>query len=43
MVVVGRAFPYSNHNPDFFVDLAAIPTGMKVNVTAALALLGKTN
>jgi amidohydrolase len=39
----GRAFPYSNHNPDFFVDLAAIPIGAKVNVTAALALLGKQN
>jgi hypothetical protein len=32
----GRPFPYSNHNPDFFVDLAAIPIGAKVNTVAAL-------
>lgn len=37
----GRPFPYSNHNPDFFVDLAAIPIGAKVNVVAALSILGK--
>ena len=35
----GRQFPYSNHNPDFFVDLAAIPIGAKANTVAALALL----
>jgi amidohydrolase len=35
----GRPFPYSNHNPDFFVDLAAIPIGAKVNTVAALTLL----
>lgn len=35
----GKPFPYSNHNPDFFVDLAAIPIGAKVNTVAALALL----
>jgi hippurate hydrolase len=37
----GRPFPYSNHNPDFFVDLAAIPLGARINTTAALALLAK--
>lgn len=37
----GKPMPYSNHNPDFFVDLAAIPVGTKVDVVAALALLGK--
>jgi amidohydrolase len=39
----GRPFPYSNHNPDFFVDLAAIPIGAKTNTVAALALLAKPN
>jgi amidohydrolase len=39
----GKPFPYSNHNPDFFVDLAAIPIGAKTNVMAALAMLGKSN
>jgi hippurate hydrolase len=37
----GRAFPFSNHNPDFLIDLAAIPFGTRVNTTAALALLGR--
>jgi amidohydrolase len=37
----GQQFPYANHNPDFFVDLTAIPTGTKVNIVAALALLKK--
>jgi hippurate hydrolase len=37
----GRPFPYSNHNPDFFVDLAAIPIGAKVNTVAALSVLAK--
>lgn len=35
----GRPFPYSNHNPDFFVDLEAIPLGAKIDTVAALALL----
>ena len=35
----GRAFPFANHNPNFFVDLAAIPLGAKINTVAALALL----
>lgn len=34
----GRAFPYANHNPDFFVDLAAIPIGVKVNTVAVLSV-----
>lgn len=37
----GRQFPYSNHNPDFFVDLAAIPIGAKVNTVNALSVLAK--
>ena len=37
----GKQFPYSNHNPDFFVDLAAIPIGAKVNAVAALSVLAK--
>ncbi|QMW24061.1 amidohydrolase [Sandaracinobacteroides saxicola] len=37
----GRPFPYSNHNPDFFVDLAAVPLGAKINTVAALSLLAK--
>ncbi|KAB7697570.1 amidohydrolase [Plesiomonas shigelloides] len=37
----GKPFPYSNHNPDFFVDLAAIPIGAKVNSVAALSVLQK--
>ncbi|MGL6118442.1 amidohydrolase [Plesiomonas sp.] len=37
----GMPFPYSNHNPDFFVDLAAIPLGAKVNTVTALAIFGK--
>ncbi len=35
----GQPFPYSNHNPDFFVDLAALPIGAKVNAVAALSVL----
>lgn len=37
----GKPFPYSNHNPNFFVDLAAIPLGAKVNAVAALSILAK--
>ena len=37
----GRPFPYSNHNPDFFVDLAAIPIGAKVNAVTALSILAR--
>ena len=38
---VGKPFPYSNHNPDFFVDLASIPIGVKVNTVSALSFLKK--
>lgn len=37
----GRPFPYSNHNPDFFVDLAAIAVGAKVNAVAVLSIVAK--
>jgi hippurate hydrolase len=37
----GRPFPYANHNPDFFVDLAAIPVGAKVNTVSVLSILAK--
>lgn len=37
----GKAFPYSNHNPDFFVDLKAIPIGAKVNTAMVLTALVK--
>ena len=37
----GQQFPFSNHNPDFFVDLAAIPIGAKVNAVNALSILAK--
>ena len=37
----GRPAPYANHNPDFFVDLAAIPIGAKVDAVAALSILAK--
>lgn len=37
----GRQFPFANHNPDFFVDLPAIPEGTKIDTVAALALLAK--
>jgi metal-dependent amidase/aminoacylase/carboxypeptidase family protein len=37
----GRQFPYSNHNPDFFVDMAAIPLGAKIDTVAVLGILGK--
>ncbi|MCX7207942.1 MAG: amidohydrolase [Proteobacteria bacterium] len=39
--LMGRPFPYSNHNPDFFVDLAAIPIGAKVNSVAVLSIMAK--
>jgi hippurate hydrolase len=37
----GRPFPYSNHNSDFFVDLAAIPIGAKVDTVSVLSVLAK--
>jgi hippurate hydrolase len=35
----GKEVPYSLHNPDFVVDLAAIPVGAKVATVAMLELL----
>jgi hippurate hydrolase len=35
----GKLVPYANHNPDFFVDLAAIPEGAKVNTVTVLSIL----
>lgn len=37
----GKEIPYSNHNPDFFVDLAAIPVGAKIGTTVLLTALAK--
>lgn len=36
----GRGLPYSAHNPNFVVDLAAIPVGTQVAAVAMLDLLG---
>lgn len=38
----GKTFPYGLHNPDFFVDLAAIPVGARVNTATALSVLAKS-
>lgn len=35
----GKAFPFFNHSSDFQVDLAAIPLGTEIGVTALLELL----
>jgi hippurate hydrolase len=37
----GKMMPYSAHNPNFVVDLKAIPVGTKVATAAMLDLLGK--
>ena len=37
----GKVVPYSNHSSDFFVDLAAIPIGAKVNTVTVLSILAK--
>lgn len=37
----GKALPYSAHNPNFVVDLEAIPVGAKVATVSMLGLLGK--
>lgn len=37
----GKAMPYSAHNPNFVVDLKAIPVGTKVATVSMLGLLGK--
>jgi amidohydrolase len=38
----GKQVPYSNHNPDYRVDLDAIPVGAKVGTVTALEFLAKT-
>jgi hippurate hydrolase len=35
----GKSMPYSAHNPNFVVDLAAIPVGTRIATTAMLELL----
>lgn len=35
----GKTMPYSAHNPNFVVDLAAIPVGTRIATTAMLELL----
>lgn len=37
----GKMFPYSAHNPNFVVDLKAIPFGTQVATVSMLDLLGK--
>ncbi|MGY3912964.1 amidohydrolase [Aeromonas piscicola] len=37
----GKSFPYGLHNPDFIVDLDAIPVGVKVNAATILSVLAK--
>ncbi len=37
----GKAMPYSPHNPNFVVDLKAIPVGTKIASVAMLELLAK--
>lgn len=37
----GKKFPYMNHNPNFIVDLKAIPFGTRVATLSALELLAK--
>lgn len=38
----GQPFPYTNHNPDFLVDLGAIPIGVKANTVALLSIFKNT-
>jgi hippurate hydrolase len=35
----GKLFPYANHNPDYQVDLDAIPLGAKIGAASVVALL----
>lgn len=35
----GKAVPYNNHSSDFFVDLAAIPIGAKINTVVVMSIL----
>lgn len=39
----GMAFPYSNHNPNFLVDLAAIPLGVKINAVTVMSILQRSS
>jgi hippurate hydrolase len=36
----GKPYPYANHNPDYQVDLDAIPLGAKVGAAMTLTMLG---
>jgi len=37
----GKLFPYSNHNPDYQVDLEAIPLGAKIGTVSVLTFLNQ--
>ena len=37
----GKEIPYANHNPDYQVDLAAIPLGAKIGADALAVFLAK--
>jgi hippurate hydrolase len=37
----GKLVPYAAHNPNFMVDLKAIPVGTKIATTAMMELLGR--
>jgi len=37
----GKQCPYISHTPDFFVDLAAIPMGARINTTAVMNIMAK--
>jgi hippurate hydrolase len=37
----GKFLPYSAHNPNFVVDLKAIPIGTEIATVSMLELLGK--
>jgi len=39
----GKSFPYGLHNPDFYVDLNAIPVGVRVNTSTLLSILAKSS
>ncbi|MEX1235829.1 MAG: hypothetical protein WEB56_12680 [Roseovarius sp.] len=38
-VTDGRMFPFSPHNPNFVVDLNAIPLGAKIGAVSVLQLM----
>lgn len=37
----GKQFPFSNHNPDFWIDLSAIPYGTQLGAAAVLEAFNK--